>query len=98
MQTVLTDIEQLRLDLPNVGFTVVENQARFIEAAVQEVEEAAFSDVSAEFAHAEGEGDRTLEWWRKAHWAYFSRECAGVGIEPSEDMVLVLERFQVVHP
>ena len=42
VQTVLTDIEQLRLDLPNVGFTVVENQARFIEAAVQEVEEAAF--------------------------------------------------------
>ena len=42
VQTVLTDMEQLRLDLPNVEFTVVENQARFIEAAVQEVEEAAF--------------------------------------------------------
>ena len=42
VQTVLTDMEQLRLDLPNVEFTVVENQARFIEAAVQEVEKAAF--------------------------------------------------------
>ncbi len=41
VQTVLADMDQLELDLPNVQFTVVENQARFIEAAVQEVEEAA---------------------------------------------------------
>ena len=41
VQTVLADMDQLGLDLPNVEFTVVENQARFIEAAVQEVEEAA---------------------------------------------------------
>ena len=65
---------------------------------VTEVEEASFSDVSAEFAHAEGEGDRTLEWWRRVHWDYFSGECAGIGIEPSEDMVLVLESFRLVHP
>ena len=65
---------------------------------VTEVEEASFSAVSAGFAHAEGEGDRTLEWWRKAHWAYFSGECAGIGIEPSENMVLILERFRLVYP
>ena len=41
VQTVLADLEQLALDLPNVQFTVVENQARFIESAVQEVEQAA---------------------------------------------------------
>lgn len=41
VQTVLADVERLALDLPGVEFTVVENQARFIESAVQEVEEAA---------------------------------------------------------
>ena len=41
VQTVLADMEQLALDLPNVQFTVVENQARFIESAVHEVEQAA---------------------------------------------------------
>ncbi len=41
VRTVLADMEQLALDLPNVQFTVVENQARFIESAVQEVEQAA---------------------------------------------------------
>lgn len=30
-----------------------------------------YRDVSAEFAAAEGEGDKTLSWWRKAHWVFF---------------------------
>lgn len=41
VQTVLGDLDRLALDLPGVQFTVVENQARFIESAVQEVEQAA---------------------------------------------------------
>ena len=41
VQVVLDDLERLALDLPGVEFTVVENQARFIEQAVQEVEKAA---------------------------------------------------------
>ncbi len=41
VETVLEDVEQLALDLPGVEFTVVENQARFIQSAVQEVQEAA---------------------------------------------------------
>ena len=41
VRTVLEDIDQLALDLPNVQFTVVENQARFIESAVSEVQNAA---------------------------------------------------------
>lgn len=41
VRTVLEDIEQLALDLPNVQFTVVENQARFIESAINEVQQAA---------------------------------------------------------
>ncbi|MGD8331502.1 MAG: efflux RND transporter permease subunit, partial [Acidobacteriota bacterium] len=41
VQTVMADVDRLALDLPGVQFTVVENQARFIESAVQEVENAA---------------------------------------------------------
>ena len=41
VQVVLEEFESLALDLPGVEFTVVENQARFIAQAVQEVEEAA---------------------------------------------------------
>ena len=35
----------------------------------------AFDQVDAQFAYEEGEGDRSLEYWRDAHWHYFSRTC-----------------------
>ncbi|CAH7029772.1 RNA-binding protein [Vibrio chagasii] len=56
-----------------------------------------YNQVTAEFAAAEGEGDKTLEWWREAHWNFFSRECEELKITPNEDMMLVLERFKVVY-
>ncbi len=56
-----------------------------------------FNEVTEEFAASEGEGDKSLEWWRKAHWTFFSRECETLGIEPSKDMLLVLEHFKVVY-
>ena len=61
------------------------------------VSECKYKDVTPEFAAAEGEGDKTLIWWREAHWDFFSKECAELGITPSEDMLLVLERFEVVY-
>jgi uncharacterized protein YhfF len=62
-----------------------------------DVQEAKFRDVSEEFARAEGEGDGSFEWWREAHWNFFSRECMEADIELSDEMVLVLERFIVVY-
>ncbi|MBN2069003.1 MAG: ASCH domain-containing protein [Opitutales bacterium] len=56
-----------------------------------------FGEVTAEFAAEEGEGDKTLESWRKSHWDFFSNECREFGIEPDVDMILVLERFKVVY-
>ena len=61
------------------------------------VSECKYSDVTAEFAYAEGEGDQTLDWWRAAHWDFFARECHEIDMEANEDMMLVLEHFQVVH-
>jgi len=56
-----------------------------------------YCDITAEFAAEEGEGDKSLTWWRKAHWEFFSLECDELGIKPTEDMLLVLERFKVVY-
>lgn len=55
-----------------------------------------YSEVDAEFAHAEGEGDRTLDWWRQAHWRFFSRTLPRIGRQPADNMPLVCERFQVL--
>lgn len=57
-----------------------------------------YDAVSAEFAATEGEGDGSLAYWRRAHWAYFGRECARIGRTPSFDMPVACERFELIHP
>ncbi len=57
-----------------------------------------FSEVTAEFAATEGEGDGSLEYWRRAHEEFFGRECERIGRSPEPDMPVVCERFEVVFP
>jgi uncharacterized protein YhfF len=57
-----------------------------------------YSEVGPDFAAAEGEGDRSLEYWRAAHKRYFSRTLPAIGREFSEDMPLVCERFRMRFP
>jgi uncharacterized protein YhfF len=51
-----------------------------------------FGEVDAAFAHEEGEGDRSLAYWRDAHRRYFGRQG-----KFSEDMMLMCERFRLVE-
>lgn len=51
-----------------------------------------FVDVDPGFAYDEGEGDRSLAYWRQAHRRYFTR----LG-QFAEDMLLYCERFRVVE-
>ncbi|MGB7820410.1 MAG: MBL fold metallo-hydrolase [Ornithinibacter sp.] len=54
--------------------------------------------VDAQFAWDEGEYDRSLETWLDGHRRYFRRECERIGIEFSDDLEVVFERFRVVWP
>jgi uncharacterized protein YhfF len=56
-----------------------------------------YNEVDSDFAHDEGEGDLSLNYWRAAHKNYFSRVLPKVGKEFSEDMPLVCERFRVIY-
>lgn len=51
-----------------------------------------FCDVTEAFARKEGEGDLSLEYWRKEHQRFFS--AAGIF---SEEMELVAEEFEVIE-
>lgn len=64
----------------------------------REVRLAAFRTVDEAFAWDEGEGDRSLAWWRAAHIEAFNRSCKRLGIAWSEDLDVVFERFDVVWP
>ena len=55
-----------------------------------------YNEVDAQFAYDEGEGDRSLQFWRDAHWRFFTRVCKWIDRELSETMPLVCERFRVV--
>jgi uncharacterized protein YhfF len=58
------------------------------------VDTARFGDVDEGFAWVEGEGDRSLAYWREAHISFFEAEGSAV----TDDDVVVLERFDVVWP
>ncbi len=62
------------------------------------VEVMPFSRVDEEFAFDEGEGDRTLAWWRAAHRRFFEREAAREEFLFEDEHDVVLERFEVVWP
>ena len=53
-----------------------------------------FADVDEEFAWTEGEGDRSLAYWREAHVSFFT----AAGTPPTDDTEVVLERFELLWP
>ncbi len=62
-----------------------------------EVEVQPYRRVDTRFAYEEGEGDRSLEYWREAHWRFFSRTLPNIGKKFTPDMPLVCERFRVIY-
>ncbi|WP_271754789.1 ASCH domain-containing protein [Cohnella sp. JJ-181] len=56
-----------------------------------------FNEVKEEFARMEGEGDLSLSYWRKAHEAYFTRECQRTSHVFSYQMPVFCEVFRVVY-
>ncbi|WP_010630568.1 ASCH domain-containing protein [Sporolactobacillus vineae] len=55
-----------------------------------------FQSVSSEHAWHEGEGDRSLAYWREVHEAFFKEEYAEAGLTFSTAIPCVCEVFEVV--
>jgi uncharacterized protein YhfF len=86
--------------LPMVGdiqIVVDHRHEPSIVTRVTMVEVKVFRDVSGEYAAIEGEGDGSLEYWRRTHWDFFSRECARIAREPRQDMPVVCCVFEVLN-
>lgn len=86
--------------LPEVGekYVLLDGQEKplcIIETT--EVKVRPYDQVDAQFAHDEGEGDQSLDYWRQVHWDFFTRTLPEIGEEPTEDMPLVCERFRVIY-
>ena len=57
-----------------------------------------FKDVSAEHAWKEGEGDKSLDYWRDVHQKFFTQCFDECDLTFTTDSRIVLEEFQVVYP
>ena len=57
-----------------------------------------FCKVDARHARLEGEGDLSLEYWRKVHEAFFTNVLADFGLSFNETMPVVCEEFELVYP
>lgn len=96
----LWDCEDTGEPLPRAGqLNIILDGGGDPQAVVEttEVYTVPFNEVSAEHARAEGEGDRTLEHWRKVHesyWRNYSESPRGF----APDMPVVCERFRLVFP
>lgn len=55
-----------------------------------------FREVTEEMAAEEGEGDLSLAYWQKEHKKYFSRSCRDLGLQFSEELEVVFERFELL--
>jgi uncharacterized protein YhfF len=73
---------------------IVNDGQRRARAVIETVEftRRRFEEVDETFAHDEGEGDRSLSWWREAHTGYFTRRG-----EFAPGMELYCERFRLVE-
>jgi len=63
-----------------------------------QVEVRPFAEVDEAFAFEEGEGDRSLDHWRRVHLAYFTASLARIGRRFDPAMPLVCERFRLQFP
>jgi uncharacterized protein YhfF len=86
-------------EMPEVGDVeiVVDHEHRpALLTRIVSVDVVPYNAVTAQYAAIEGEGDGSLEYWRDGHWRFFSRECARIGREPSQDMPVVCSVFELL--
>lgn len=57
-----------------------------------------FRNVSAHHAAMEGEGDLSLEYWRRVHRDFFTSELEPYGLEFDDDIPVLCEEFEVIYP
>ena len=84
--------------LPHVGQYNIVLDAKEQPVAIIRVTEVTIvpmNEVPEDFALAEGEGD--YEFWWTAHEKFFKNELKAQGLEFSESMLLVCERFETLY-
>lgn len=93
--------EREKESLPLEGeFNVIlnqDNQAVCITQTIK-VYVVPFKEVTREHAYKEGEGDRSLDYWRKVHIEFFTKYYTENDVTFNDDSLVVCEEFEVIYP
>mgnify|MGYP006381198839 FL=1 len=84
--------------LPQVGQYFIVLNSKDLPVAIIQITEVSIlpmNEVPVEFALAEGAGD--YDFWWNAHKQFLTNELQVYGLDFSEDMPLVCERFKVIY-
>lgn len=95
----LLTLQHKSVPLPKIGdFLVVTNWNEEAQCIVRttSVTLRPYFSVDNDYAALEGEGDKSLEYWKKVHWDYYARELATFNRLPRESMIIVCEEFERV--
>lgn len=98
---LLADLERDGDRLPEPGDRSIVLDGRAAPVCVIEttdVRVGPLHSADAAFAWDEGEGDRSLAHWLDVHRRFYARRCAALGLDLSDDLPVVFERFRVVWP
>lgn len=99
--TSLWWFEQYNEPLPKIGdYYIVTDWNGKAKAVIEttKIELVPFNEITEEFAATEGEGDRSLEYWKKVHEAYYKREMEPLGKVFNKEMTIVCEYFKTIYP
>ena len=86
--------------LPKVGDLAIVTDWKGNPKAIintTKIEHVAFNQITAEFAEIEGEGDKSLKYWKEVHQAYYEREMKTYSDEFDENMIIVYEHFRRIY-
>lgn len=81
--------------LHNIILDGAGNAVAIIETT--DIEVVPFDEVTAKFAYLEGEGDRSLAYWRDVHKTFFEQELDEINEDFNDEMLVVCEKFKLIY-
>lgn len=95
----LLGLQYRKEPLPKIGdFMVVTNWEGEAQCLVRttKVTLKPFFAINEEYAQKEGEGDKSLAYWKKVHWDYYTKELEAFERVPRDGMIVVCQEFEMV--
>lgn len=86
--------------LPQVGeVSVILNEKGHPQCVIQttRVYQTPFNEVTEHHAYIEGEGDKSLAYWRKAHIDFFKPYYESLELTFNESIIVVCEEFKLLY-